>query len=103
MKILPILMCTFGLATAYTAIATETVNPGGLETIRGASTVDETRAAERLKRVIKDKNPIKRNYVHQPPMIPHQILVTELIRIATSALLVMAGSMRQKQVRLKSV
>ncbi len=73
MKILPILMFTFGLATAYTAAAAETVNPGGLETIRGAATVDETRAAERLKRVIKDKNPIKRNYVHQPPMIPHQI------------------------------
>ncbi|NQY89600.1 MAG: nitrate reductase cytochrome c-type subunit [Colwellia sp.] len=73
MKILPILMLTFGLATAYSAVAVQTVNPGGLETIRGATTLDETRAAERLKRVIKDKNPIKRNYVHQPPMIPHQI------------------------------
>jgi hypothetical protein len=30
MKILPILMCTFGLTTAYAAIAVETVNPGGL-------------------------------------------------------------------------
>lgn len=73
MKILPILMFTFGLATACNAVAVETVNPGGLDTIRGAATIDETREAERLKRVHKDKNPIKRNYVHQPPMIPHQI------------------------------
>lgn len=73
MKILPILMFTLGLTTAYSSVAVETVNPGGLETIRGASTIDETREAERLKRVIKDKNPIKRNYVHQPPMVPHQI------------------------------
>ena len=73
MKILPILMFTFGLATACNTVAVETVNPGGLDTIRGASTIDETREAERLKRVHKDKNPIKRNYVHQPPMVPHQI------------------------------
>lgn len=73
MKLLPVILITLGLATAYATNADETVNPGGLETIRGASTLDETREAERLKRVIKDKNPIKRNYVHQPPMVPHQI------------------------------
>ena len=49
-----------------------TVNPGGLATIRGAAPLEETREAERLKRVIKDKNPIARNYVHQPPVVPHQ-------------------------------
>ena len=35
--------------------------------------VVEYKDAEALKRVIKDKNPIKRNYVHQPPVVPHQI------------------------------
>jgi cytochrome c-type protein NapB len=58
------------------AVAQETVNPtvnsGGLATIRGAASIDETRQAEVLKRVIKDKNPIARNYVHQPPVVPHQ-------------------------------
>jgi cytochrome c-type protein NapB len=48
------------------------VSTGGLETIRGAASLDETRKADSLKRVIKDKNPIVRNYVHQPPVIPHQ-------------------------------
>lgn len=48
------------------------VSTGGLETIRGAASLDETRKADSLKRVIKDKNPIARNYVHQPPVIPHQ-------------------------------
>lgn len=72
MKILPILMLTLGLLTAYTTVAVETVNSGGLKTFRGASTLDETADAEQMKRVIKDKNPIKRNYVHQPPVIPHQ-------------------------------
>jgi cytochrome c-type protein NapB len=73
MKILSIITIMFGLVTAYTTFAEQTVNPGGLETIRGAATIEETRKAERLKRVIKDKNPIKRNYVHQPPVVPHQI------------------------------
>jgi len=72
MKILPILMLTLGLLTAYTTVAVETVNSGGLKTFRGSSTLDETADAEQMKRVIKDKNPIKRNYVHQPPVIPHQ-------------------------------
>lgn len=83
MKILPILMISLGLVTTYATVATETVSAekvmvetvssGGLETIRGATAPEKTPRAERLKRVIKDKNPIKRNYVHQPPMIPHQI------------------------------
>ena len=73
MKLLPVIIITLGLATAYATIADETINPGGLDTIRGTATLDETREAESLKRVIKDKNPIRRNYVHQPPMVPHQI------------------------------
>jgi len=73
MKILLILIITAALVTAHTTLADQVVNPGGLETIRGVATLDQTRKAERLKRVIKDKNPIRRNYVHQPPVIPHQI------------------------------
>ena len=72
MKLLSLLVAVATLAVTVTTIAQETVNPGGLATIRGAATIDETRTAEKLKRVIKDKNPIARNYVHQPPVIPHQ-------------------------------
>jgi cytochrome c-type protein NapB len=73
MKILPLIMIAASLAMAVSVIAKQEVTTGGLETIRGISTVYSTKSAEALKRVIKDKNPIKRNYVHQPPVIPHQI------------------------------
>ena len=72
MKLLSLFVAVVTFAVTVNVIAQETVNPGGLTTIRGASTIDETRPADRLKRVIKDKNPIARNYVHQPPVIPHQ-------------------------------
>jgi len=72
MKLLSLLVAVAAFAITANVIAQETINPGGLATIRGASTIDETRPAEKLKRVIKDKNPIARNYVHQPPVVPHQ-------------------------------
>ena len=73
MKLLPLIMITAALAISATVIANQEVTTGGLDTIRGLTKVNETKSAEALKRVIKDKNPIKRNYVHQPPVIPHQI------------------------------
>jgi cytochrome c-type protein NapB len=73
MKILPLIMITASLAFSMTVQADQEVTTGGLDTIRGVTTIDKTKDAEALKRVIKDKNPIKRNYVHQPPVVPHQI------------------------------
>jgi cytochrome c-type protein NapB len=74
LSLLVVVMATLSITSITMAQESEvpTVNPGGLATIRGAATIDETREAERLKRVIKDKNPIARNYVHQPPVVPHQ-------------------------------
>ena len=71
MRILPIIVMALATFLTGSSLAEE-VNPGGLATIRGAATLDETRKAENLKRVPKDLNPIARNYVHQPPMVPHQ-------------------------------
>jgi len=73
MKILLLIMITASLAISGNAIANQEVTKGGLDTIRGMAKINETKSAEALKRVIKDKNPIKRNYVHQPPVVPHQI------------------------------
>jgi len=73
MKLLPLIMITASLALSVNVQADQEVTRGGLETIRGITTIDKTKDAEALKRVIKDKNPIKRNYVHQPPVVPHQI------------------------------
>jgi len=72
MKILSIIMITASLAMALSVQAYQEVTSGGLETIRGIAKINETKSAEALKRVIKDKNPIQRNYVHQPPVVPHQ-------------------------------
>ena len=69
MKLLSLFVVVVTFAVTVNVIAQETVNPGGLATIRGASNIDETRPADKLKRVIKDKNPIARNYVHQPPVV----------------------------------
>jgi len=73
MKILLLIMITASLAISGNVIANQEVTKGGLDTIRGMAKINETKSAEALKRVIKDKNPIKRNYVHQPPVVPHQI------------------------------
>ncbi len=50
----------------------ENVNNGGVASLRGISELDDTRKADPLKRVIKDRSPIDRDYVYQPPLVPHQ-------------------------------
>jgi cytochrome c-type protein NapB len=72
MKIVSLTVMVLGLAFVNTAIADQEVNSGGVESLRGIVSLDVTKKAEALKRVIKDKSPIARNYVHQPPVIPHQ-------------------------------
>lgn len=48
-------------------------NNGGVASLRGITELNETRNADKHKRVLKDRLPIERNYVHQPPLIPHQV------------------------------
>lgn len=71
MKKLLSVVLVLGLAST-TLLKAEEVNSGGVESLRGSVTLDATKKSEDMKRVIKDKNPIARNYVHQPPMVPHQ-------------------------------
>ncbi|PAJ73082.1 periplasmic nitrate reductase electron transfer subunit [Pseudoalteromonas sp. NBT06-2] len=49
------------------------VNNGGVESLRGKAELNETRQSDKMKRVLKDRDVVERNYVHQPPVIPHQI------------------------------
>lgn len=67
--------CVFSACVmASGAMASEQeVSHGGLESLRGNAELNEERSAEMLKRIPKDRNPIDRNYVHQPPLIPHDI------------------------------
>ncbi|GGA86017.1 periplasmic nitrate reductase, electron transfer subunit [Neiella marina] len=60
-------------ATANAVDNEDYVSNGGLSSLRGASELNDTKRAEQLKKQIKDDQVIDRNYVHQPPLIPHQI------------------------------
>ncbi|WP_354625711.1 nitrate reductase cytochrome c-type subunit [Psychromonas sp. MME2] len=56
--------------SADTAIITD---DGGVESLRGYERISDTNQAELLKHIQKDREPIDRSYVHQPPLIPHDI------------------------------
>jgi len=73
-KIITALMI-LGMTAGAVAENTDKVpsNIGGVESLRGSSELNITRGADKHKRVIKDREPLQRNYVHQPPIIPHQV------------------------------
>ena len=48
-------------------------NNGGVVSLRGNVELDTQQAPAELKKVITDRDPISRQYVHQPPVIPHTI------------------------------
>ena len=48
-------------------------NTGGIESLRGQVEVSAINNSEVMKRVPRDQHLIDRNYVQQPPMIPHTI------------------------------
>ena len=45
---------------------------GGLVSLRGGAELDQGQAAEDLKLVPRDQAYLDRDYLHQPPLIPHQ-------------------------------
>ncbi|WP_196138580.1 nitrate reductase cytochrome c-type subunit [Aliikangiella sp. G2MR2-5] len=45
---------------------------GGVISLRGQAQLFEQDKAEDMKRVQRDQSPIARDYLHQPPLIPHQ-------------------------------
>lgn len=49
------------------------VNAGNVSSLRGASEIDQDSPAPDAKRYNKDGEPIARDYVQQPPLIPHKI------------------------------
>ncbi|OMH26602.1 nitrate reductase cytochrome c-type subunit [Motiliproteus sp. MSK22-1] len=63
----------YSLPVQSTEVANiENVNNGGVASLRGITELDTTRKADPMKRVEKDRSPIDRDYVYQPPLIPHQ-------------------------------
>lgn len=48
-------------------------NSGGLQSLRGSVEISDENSAELLKKNASDKGAIDRNYIQQPPLIPHDI------------------------------
>jgi len=46
---------------------------GGVQSLRGSQELDADNTADSLKRVPRDRETFERDYLHQPPLIPHQI------------------------------
>lgn len=67
-----ILRCTL-LLVLGTLILARPVFAEGIESLRGQSTVDEESKAPLQKNWQRDRDPILRDYVQQPPLIPHKI------------------------------
>jgi cytochrome c-type protein NapB len=63
----------FVIAIVATMIIPITGAADGTRSLRGLTPLEETRKADELKSVKKDSAPIKRDYVQQPPLIPHDV------------------------------
>ncbi|MCW9051568.1 MAG: nitrate reductase cytochrome c-type subunit [Motiliproteus sp.] len=71
-------MKKIGLAVALLAACSSLAwvaqaDTGGMKSLRGAKALDEGTRAPAMYKFNKDEEPIKRNYVQQPPVIPHTI------------------------------
>ena len=70
------LIACFSVCLLLTGIATaELNNPGGIggvQSLRGATELEQTRPAETLKKFTREQA-LKSEYVYQPPLIPHNI------------------------------
>jgi cytochrome c-type protein NapB len=44
-----------------------------VQSLRGFNAIDDISEVPTWKRLPKDHDPIERNYIHQPPMIPHKV------------------------------
>ena len=61
------------LLASITAISSAWADIGGVKSLRGSVELESINKAEELKRVPRDLEPYARDYLHQPPLIPHQI------------------------------
>lgn len=70
-KISTIASLTFGLLAA--AAVTTQANASEIQSLRGAMDLDQNSSVPEMKKYAKDGEPIARDYVQQPPLIPHKI------------------------------
>ncbi len=66
---LTLVMALGGISAATQAVS----DTGGLKSLRGAKALEEENRAPEMRAYNKDEEPLKRNYVQQPPVIPHKV------------------------------
>lgn len=62
-----------GLASGLVLSTPAFSDTGGVSSLRGATNLDVVPGSDNLKRVPRDREPFERDYLHQPPLIPHKI------------------------------
>ncbi len=71
MKKLTIALAMLMTLSGFTVLAQ--ADTGGLKSLRGIKALDEQKRAPEMYRFNKDEEPLERNYVQQPPVIPHKV------------------------------
>jgi len=61
---------TLGILAATASMQSHS---SGIESLRGASDLDQNSTAPENKQYAKDGQPIARDYVQQPPLVPHKV------------------------------
>ncbi len=75
-KILMIKLLGFSFASILSAFLVSHLawaDIGGVQSLRGVVELDAHNRAVKLKRIPRDRGTFERDYLHQPPLIPHQI------------------------------
>ncbi len=68
------LAVSLAMALGGFSVATEALSDnGGIQSLRGMKELDTTNRATEMKKFNKDEEPLQRNYVQQPPVIPHKV------------------------------
>lgn len=68
-KLATLLFAVLASCLAGTAIS----DTGGLNSLRGSTDLDKVRQADDMKRIPRDRETFERDYLHQPPLVPHQV------------------------------
>jgi len=61
------------LLLGTTGYVTQAVAQESVESLRGATPIEADDTAPEIKRLAQDREPIERDYLQQPPLIPHKI------------------------------
>jgi len=68
-----LLRCTQTLILGMALLSMQCVRAEGIESLRGQNAADEASKVPLQKNWQRDRDPIVRDYVQQPPLIPHKI------------------------------